>query len=76
MDSILIVGTGALACLFAARLAAQGTVGELKEVFAGRAVLEVNAPDLGKALEIAMTGRKGVLDQLSGEGVDTLRGRD
>jgi ABC-2 type transport system ATP-binding protein len=40
-----------LALIHAGRLAAQGTVSELKEVFAGRAVLEVVVPDLGQALE-------------------------
>jgi ABC-2 type transport system ATP-binding protein len=41
-----------LALIHAGRLAAQGTVGELKEVFAGRAVLEVTATDLSRALEL------------------------
>jgi ABC-2 type transport system ATP-binding protein len=41
-----------LALIHAGRLAAQGTVGELKEVFAGRAVLEVTAPRLSEALEL------------------------
>ena len=41
-----------LALIHAGRLAAQGTVTELKEVFAGRAVLEVTAPDLSLALEL------------------------
>ncbi len=41
-----------LALIHAGRLAAQGTVGELKEVFAGRAVLEVSAPRLSEALEL------------------------
>ena len=41
-----------LALIHAGRLAAQGTVTELKEVFAGRAVLEVTAPDLSEALEL------------------------
>ena len=41
-----------LALIHAGRLAAQGTVSELKEVFAGRAVLEVSAPDLSAALEL------------------------
>ena len=41
-----------LALIHAGRLAAQGTVSELKEVFAGRAVLEVNAPRLSEALEL------------------------
>ncbi len=40
-----------LALIHAGRLAAEGTVGQLKEVFAGRAVLEVNAPRLSEALE-------------------------
>jgi ABC-2 type transport system ATP-binding protein len=41
-----------LALIHAGRLAAQGTVSQLKEVFAGRAVLEVSAPDLSEALEL------------------------
>jgi ABC-2 type transport system ATP-binding protein len=41
-----------LALIHAGRLAAQGTVGQLKEIFAGRAVLEVTAPDLSEALEV------------------------
>ena len=41
-----------LALIHAGRLAAQGTVGELKEVFAGRAVLEVTASRLSEALEL------------------------
>ena len=41
-----------LALIHAGRLAALGTVSQLKEVFAGRAVLEVNAPRLGEALEL------------------------
>jgi ABC-2 type transport system ATP-binding protein len=41
-----------LALIHAGRLAAQGTVSELKEVFAGRAVLEVGAPRLSEALEL------------------------
>ena len=41
-----------LALMHAGRLVALGTVSELKEVFAGRAVLEVTAPDLGGALEV------------------------
>jgi ABC-2 type transport system ATP-binding protein len=41
-----------LALIHAGRLAARGTVSELKEVFAGRAVLEVSAPRLGEALEL------------------------
>jgi len=40
-----------LALIHAGRLAALGTVSELKEVFAGRAVLEVTAPDVSEALE-------------------------
>jgi ABC-2 type transport system ATP-binding protein len=40
-----------LALIHAGRLAALGTVGQLKEVFAGRAVLEVSAARLGEALE-------------------------
>jgi ABC-2 type transport system ATP-binding protein len=40
-----------LALLHAGRLVALGTVAELKEVFAGRAVLEVAAPRVGEALE-------------------------
>jgi ABC-2 type transport system ATP-binding protein len=40
-----------LALIHAGRLAALGTVGELKSVFAGRAVLEVAAPRPGEALE-------------------------
>jgi ABC-2 type transport system ATP-binding protein len=41
-----------LALIHAGRLAAQGTVGGLKEVFAGRAVLEVTASRLSEALEL------------------------
>jgi ABC-2 type transport system ATP-binding protein len=41
-----------LALIHAGRLAAQGTVSQLKEVFAGRAVLEVAAPRLSEALEL------------------------
>jgi ABC-2 type transport system ATP-binding protein len=41
-----------LALIHAGRLAAQGTVSQLKEVFAGRAVLEVGAPRLSEALEL------------------------
>jgi len=41
-----------LALIHAGRLAALGTVAELKDVFAGRAVLEVTAPDLSGALEV------------------------
>jgi ABC-2 type transport system ATP-binding protein len=41
-----------LALIHAGRLAAQGTVSQLKEVFAGRAVLEVSAPRLNEALEL------------------------
>jgi ABC-2 type transport system ATP-binding protein len=41
-----------LALLHAGRLAALGSVGELKQVFAGRAVLEVSAPRVAEALEI------------------------
>ncbi len=40
-----------LALIHAGRLVAEGTVSELKEVFAGRAVLEVVAPRVGEALE-------------------------
>jgi ABC-2 type transport system ATP-binding protein len=40
-----------LALLHAGRLVALGTVSQLKEVFAGRAVLEVVAPRVGDALE-------------------------
>jgi len=40
-----------LALIHAGRLAALGTVGQLKEVFAGRSVLEVSAARLGEALE-------------------------
>jgi len=40
-----------LALMHAGRLSALGTVGELKEVFAGRAVLEVTAPRIAEALE-------------------------
>jgi ABC-2 type transport system ATP-binding protein len=40
-----------LALIHAGRLAALGTVQELKSVFAGRAVLEVTAPRVGEALE-------------------------
>ena len=41
-----------LALIHAGRLAAEGTVSQLKEVFAGRAVLEVAAPRLSEALEL------------------------
>ena len=41
-----------LALIHAGRLAALGTVGELKEVFSARAVLEVTAPRLSEALEL------------------------
>lgn len=41
-----------LALIHAGRLAALGTVSELKEVFSGRAVLEVTAPGLSEALEL------------------------
>ena len=41
-----------LALIHAGRLAAEGTVSQLKEVFAGRAVLEVSAPRLSEALEL------------------------
>jgi ABC-2 type transport system ATP-binding protein len=41
-----------LALIHAGRLAAQGTVSQLKKVFAGRAVLEVAAPRLSEALEL------------------------
>ncbi|MCG6926483.1 MAG: ABC transporter ATP-binding protein [Acidobacteria bacterium] len=41
-----------LALIHAGRLAAEGTVSQLKEVFAGRAVLEVAAPRLHEALEL------------------------
>ena len=41
-----------LALLHAGRLVALGTVGEFKEVFAERAVLEVRAPRLSDALEL------------------------
>jgi ABC-2 type transport system ATP-binding protein len=40
-----------LALIHAGRLAALGTVEQLKAVFAGRAVLEVAAPRTGEALE-------------------------
>jgi len=40
-----------LALIHAGRLVALGTVSELKEVFAGDAVLEVSAPRVGEALE-------------------------
>jgi len=40
-----------LALLHAGRLVALGTVGELKQVFSGRAVLEVSCPDLAGALD-------------------------
>lgn len=40
-----------LALIHAGRLTALGTVGELKSVFAGRAVLEVSAPRVAEALE-------------------------
>jgi len=41
-----------LALIHAGRLVALGTVAQLKDVFAGRAVLEVNAPRLSEALEL------------------------
>ena len=41
-----------LALIHAGRLVALGTVGEFKEVFSGRAVLEVSAPRLSAALEL------------------------
>ena len=41
-----------LALIHAGRLAAEGTVSQLKEVFAGRAVLEVGAPRLSEALDL------------------------
>ncbi len=41
-----------LALIHAGRLAALGTVGQLKQVFADRAVLEVSAARLGEALEV------------------------
>ena len=41
-----------LALIHAGRLVALGTVGEFKEVFSGRAVLEVSAPRLTDALEL------------------------
>ena len=41
-----------LALIHAGRLVALGTVGEFKEVFSGRAVLEVSAPRLSEALEL------------------------
>ena len=41
-----------LALIHAGRLVALGTVGEFKEVFSGRAVLEVSAPRLCEALEL------------------------
>jgi ABC-2 type transport system ATP-binding protein len=41
-----------IAIVHAGRLAALGTVGELKQVFAGRAVLEVTADDVAAALEV------------------------
>jgi ABC-2 type transport system ATP-binding protein len=41
-----------LALIHAGRLAAEGTVSQLKEVFAGRAVLEVSASRLSEALEL------------------------
>ena len=40
-----------LALIHAGRIVAEGTVSELKEVFANRAVLEVTAPRVGDALE-------------------------
>jgi ABC-2 type transport system ATP-binding protein len=40
-----------LALIHAGRLVALGTVGELKRVFAGRAVLEVSPPRVAEALE-------------------------
>jgi ABC-2 type transport system ATP-binding protein len=40
-----------LALIHAGRIVAEGTVSDLKEVFAGRAVLEVVAPRVGEALE-------------------------
>ena len=40
-----------LALMHGGRLVALGTVGELKEVFSGRAVLEVTAPRIADALE-------------------------
>lgn len=41
-----------LALIHAGRLAALGSVGELKRVFAGRAVLEVSAPRVAEALDV------------------------
>jgi len=41
-----------LALIHAGHLVADGTVSDLKEVFAGRAVLEVVAPKVGQALEV------------------------
>jgi ABC-2 type transport system ATP-binding protein len=41
-----------LALIHAGRLAALGTVSQLKKVFAGRTVLEVSAPRLSEALEL------------------------
>jgi ABC-2 type transport system ATP-binding protein len=40
-----------LALIHAGRIVAEGTVSDLKEVFAGRTVLEVVAPRVGEALE-------------------------
>lgn len=42
---------GRIALMHAGRLGALGTVGQLKEVFAGRAVLEVAAPRVTEALD-------------------------
>jgi ABC-2 type transport system ATP-binding protein len=50
-----------LALIHAGKLAALGTVDELKRVFAGRAVLEVTAPRVGDALE-ALSAQPWVLE--------------
>jgi ABC-2 type transport system ATP-binding protein len=50
-----------LALIHAGRLAALGTVDELKSVFAGRAVLEVTAPRVGDALD-ALAAQPWVLE--------------
>jgi ABC-2 type transport system ATP-binding protein len=50
-----------LALIHAGKLAALGTVDELKRVFAGRAVLEVTAPRVGDALE-ALAAQPWVLE--------------
>ncbi len=50
-----------LALIHAGRLAALGTVSELKQVFAGRAVFEITPPRVAEALE-ALGGERWVLE--------------